>query len=129
MVAPPVAELRPGPHREQRVAVGVDHDEPAILGAHDRDPVRPLVDAEQDRRLLAEVLDEDLAGVLGVAAPLEHQVALELAGARASWISLVPDHQCVRAVAAISSASTMRPSASSACLSANGPHDHSFGCG
>ena len=49
--------------------------------------------------------------------------------ARASWISLVPDHQCVRAVEAIWLTSTMRPRASKACLSANGPHVHSFGWG
>ena len=33
----------------------VDDDEPAILGAQHRDPVRPLVDAQQHRRLLAQV--------------------------------------------------------------------------
>jgi len=49
--------------------------------------------------------------------------------ALASRISSVPDHQWVRAIAAMSSSSARQPIATSACFSANGPHDQSFGWG
>jgi hypothetical protein len=79
VVLPPVAQLRPGLDREQRLVGRVGDDEPLVLGAQHRDPVAPLLDAEEHRRLLAEVLDEDLARLLRITAALEHQVALECA--------------------------------------------------
>ena len=57
----------------------IDDDESPILGAQHRDPVRPLLDAQQHRRLLAEIFRQQLARGLGIAAAFEHEVALELA--------------------------------------------------
>ena len=75
-----LVEHRAAPFLQHAPGAGVDDDEALVLGAHDGDPVRPVVDAQEDRRLLAQVLDEELAGLLGVAAPLEDEIALELAG-------------------------------------------------
>jgi len=58
--------------------------------------VRPFVDAQEHRRLLAQVLHEQLARLLLVAAALEHEVALELA-CGAGELDLVGSRPPVRA--------------------------------
>ena len=94
-VPPPVAQLRPGPHRQERLVHRVDHDEPVSFGADDGDPVRPVIDAQEHRGLLLEMLRQDLPRLFGLGAALEHEVALHRTS-RACELDLVGARQPVR---------------------------------